>query len=110
MGTDYLGEFEHLVLLAVLRLADQAYGVPIRRTIEEQAQRAVSFGAVYSTLRRLEAKGFVAAVTAPPDASSGRPKRIFQLTEPGLETLSAARRRLQKMADGLDQVAVIDHG
>ena len=100
MGTEYLGEFEHLVLLAVLRLEDEAYGVPIRRTIEERAERAVSFGAVYSTLRRLEAKGFVAATTAAPDASTGRPKRVFELTDPGFEALNAAQRRLHKMADG----------
>ena len=57
MSDAYLGEFEHLVLLAVVRLRNDAYGVPIRRTIEERAERSVSFGAVYSTLRRLEAKG-----------------------------------------------------
>ena len=51
MTDSYLGEFEHLILLAIVRLGDEAYGVPIRRTIEERAERAVSFGAVYSTLR-----------------------------------------------------------
>ena len=54
MANDYLGEFEHLVLLAVMQLGNDAYGVPIRQLIAERAERDVSFGAVYSTLRRLD--------------------------------------------------------
>ena len=59
MGENYLGEFEQIVLLAVARLGDKAYGVPIRREITERAGRGTSVGALYSTLDRLETKGFV---------------------------------------------------
>ena len=102
MTDSYLGEFEHLILLAIVRLGDEAYGVPIRRTIEERAERAVSFGAVYSTLRRLQAKGLVDAAAAPGDGSSGRPKRIFHMTKTGHSALTAAQGRLKRMAHGLD--------
>ena len=104
MSDEYLGEFEHLVLLAVVRLRNDAYGVPIRRTIEERAERSVSFGAVYSTLRRLEAKGYVKASPALSNGSSGRPKRTFCLTRAGRTALSAAQRRLRMMAEGLEEV------
>src|SRR5580658_1894095 len=57
---EYLGEFEQIVLLALLRLGRNAYGVPVRREIEYRTKRAVSVGALYSTLDRLEAKGYVA--------------------------------------------------
>jgi hypothetical protein len=56
---DYLGEFEHIVVLALLRLADQAYGVTVRQEIEVRISREVSIGAVYATLARLETKGYV---------------------------------------------------
>ncbi len=104
MGNEYLGEFEQLVLLAVLRLGDEAYGVTIRETIEERAERRVSFGAVYSTLRRLEAKGCLESGQgndpgAPP--VPGRPKKTFTLTTEGMKVLHAAQRRIQRMADGI---------
>lgn len=71
MANDYLGEFEHLVLLAVMQLGDNAYGAPIRQLIAERAERDVSFGAVYSTLRRLDdacSAWRSRSVSAPPDA------------------------------------------
>ena len=75
MAESYMGEFEHLVLLAILGLGDNAYGVTIRRMIEERAERAVSFGAVYSTLRRLDAKGLVRASRAAAKSRRSIPKR-----------------------------------
>ncbi|MDH5643065.1 MAG: PadR family transcriptional regulator [Gemmatimonadota bacterium] len=104
MGEYYLGEFEHLVLLAILRLKGEAYGVPIRRTIEERAERPVSFGAVYATLRRLDSKGLIAGVQQPTqDPAGGRPKTVFRLTETGAEALRSAQRRLTRMADGIGE-------
>lgn len=98
----YLGEFEHLVLLAILRLGPDAYGVRIRRIIIERAERSVSFGAVYSTLRRLEAKGMICGREEDPDEGEvGRPKRIFRVTDAGIETLAQARRRIERMSSGL---------
>ena len=102
MGHDYLGEFEHLVMLAVVRLKDDAYGAPIRRLIAERAAREVSFGAVYSTLRRLQAKGYLDFREEQVGGhSGGRPRRIAVLTEPGEEAVRAAQNRLQSMSEGL---------
>ena len=104
--SDYLGEFEHLVLLAIVQLADDAYGVTIRRLIEERAERTVSFGAVYSTLRRLRSKRYVtiSAVEASGEIQGGRPRQLMAITEGGREALRAAQRRLGKMAEGIAKV------
>jgi len=102
MGRDYLGEFEHLVLLAVMRLGDDAYGVTIRRLIAERAEREVSFGAVYSTLRRLAAKGLVEFHDEPSSGEAGgRPRRIAVITDEGETAVRAAQQRLLRMAEGL---------
>jgi PadR family transcriptional regulator PadR len=99
---EYLGEFEHMVLLAVMRLGDDAYGAPIRRLIVERAEREVSFGAVYSTLRRLASKGYVEFREEPAGgAGGGRPRRIARMTKTGEASVRAAQLRLQRMADGL---------
>jgi len=75
---DYLGEFEHIVILALLRLADRAYGVTVRQEIEERTGREVSIGAIYATLDRLEAKGYVKSVVGEPTPErGGRSKRFF---------------------------------
>jgi PadR family transcriptional regulator PadR len=103
VGTEYLGEFEQLVLLAIVRLGEHAYGVTIRRTIEERAERGVSFGAVYSTLRRLESKQYVSSGSPEPadPGAAGRPKKFFEITDQGLEALHSAQRRIQRMAEGV---------
>ena len=77
---DYLGEFEQIVLLAVARLGDDSYGMEIRREIEARTGRAVSIGAVYATLDRLETKGYV----SPHDnGTAERARRFFALTRSG---------------------------
>jgi PadR family transcriptional regulator PadR len=104
MGSEYLGEFEQLVLLAIVRLGTDAYGVTIRRTIEDRAERSVSFGAVYSTLRRLETKGYVGSCVPIEESdhkAAGRPKRTFEITDRGLDVLHSAQRRIQRMAEGV---------
>ena len=102
MGRDYLGEFEHLVLLAVMRLDDEAYGVPIRLLIAERAGRDVSFGAVYSTLRRLGSKGYIEFRDEPAAGEAGgRPRRIAVLTADGDAAVRAAQQRLSRMSEGL---------
>jgi len=98
-----LGEFEHLVLLAVLRVGEGAYGVPIRDEIEARAGRRVSLGALYATVRRMETKGWVQSVTVEaPD--TGRPRKIVTVTSEGLAAVRAAQARLRRMADGLAEV------
>lgn len=100
---DYLGEFEHIVLLAVLRLDDEAYGVTIRREIEARTKREVSIGAIYATLDRLEAKGYVRSrVGDPTPERGGRSKRFFRVTAQGVSAVSRTHRALRSLAQGLD--------
>jgi len=94
----YIGEFEELVLLAILKLAENAYGVPVREALEEATGRTVSVGALYATLNRLEEKGLVSAKTgdATPERG-GRAKRYFTVEGSGVLALreaEAARRSL----------------
>jgi DNA-binding PadR family transcriptional regulator len=99
---DYLGEFEHIVLLALLRLEDRAYGVTVRQEIEFRAQREVSIGAVYATLDRLEGKGYVTSHRGDPTPErGGRSKRFFRVTADGVEAVSRTHRALQRMTEGL---------
>jgi DNA-binding PadR family transcriptional regulator len=95
---DFLGEFEHLVLLAVARLGDEGYGMTIRREIESRTGRDVSIGAVYTTLDRLEQKGLLASrVGEPSPHRGGRARRHFELLEPGARALRDSRRILTAM-------------
>ncbi len=102
---DYLGEFEHVVLLALLRLKDHAYGVTVRQEIQLRTRREVSIGAVYATLGRLEAKGYVHSSRGDPTpARGGRSKRFFQVTAKGVEAVNRTHYALQSMTDGLTLV------
>ena len=102
---DYLGEFEHLIVLAVLRLADQAYGVTVRQEIENRTTREVSIGAVYATLDRLEAKGYVKSHLGDPTPErGGRSKRFFEITAKGLSAVNRTHRALESMRKGLDAI------
>ncbi len=102
-GRDSLGEFEHLILLALLRLEDRAYGVTVRQEIELRTKRAVSIGAVYATLDRLERKGYVGSRQGDPTPErGGRAKRFFRVTSKGWLAVNRAQRALQKMSAGLD--------
>src|SRR5215471_19037347 len=79
-----LGSLEHIVLLAVMRLGDEAYGIMVRREIESIAGRDLSVGAVYATLVRLESKGLVKSSAGEPTAErGGRAKRYFRVTADG---------------------------
>ena len=93
MGRNALGEFEQAVLLAINRLGPNgAYGVPIRRDLSERLGRDVSVGAIYTTLERLEGKGFVFSWTGGATAErGGRAKRFYRIEAPGLRALEAAR-------------------
>jgi PadR family transcriptional regulator PadR len=92
-----LGEFEKLVLLALLRLGE-TYGVPIRREIVERADRDVSFGALYTTLDRLERKGYVSSHRGDPTPErGGRAKRYFRIEAPGERALNHSRETIARM-------------
>lgn len=99
---DYLGEFEQIVLLAVLRLDDSAYGVPIRQEIEERAGRKVTIGALYATLDRLEAKAYVTSwFSEPTPERGGRSKRYFRVLPAGVEALARSKDMLDSMWKGV---------
>src|SRR5580692_1147319 len=102
-GREYLGEFEHIIVLALLRLADRAYGVTVRQEIEFRTSREVSIGAVYATLERLESKGYVKSRRGDPTPErGGRSKRFFRVTAKGMAAVNRTQRALQSMVKGLD--------
>ena len=102
MQNPYLGELEHLVLLAVARLDGEAYGMSIRREVHVRVERDLAIGAVYATLERLEEKGFVTMLERPPSPDrDGRARRFFSITRSGERALVIAAAVHQRMWDGL---------
>ena len=98
-----LGEFEQLVLLAILRLGTEAYGVSIRKEILSCTRRDVSPGALYTTLDRLEKKGDVSSQAGSPTPErGGRAKRFYIVTGNGKDRLVFAQRSFQQMMSGLN--------
>jgi PadR family transcriptional regulator, regulatory protein PadR len=94
----YLGEFELMLLLAVIHLGDQAYGVPISRELESHRGRSVSVGSVYAALERLEAKGLVTSSLGDPTPErGGKAKRYFRITKEGLRQVRETRRVLTRL-------------
>lgn len=102
---DFLGEFEHIVLLAIIRLNDCGYGVSIRQEIHARTCRDVSVGAIYATLERLETKGYVRSTFGDPTPErGGRSKRFFRVTRQGVAAVSRTQNALREMSQGLDLV------
>jgi PadR family transcriptional regulator PadR len=100
-----LGEFEQIVLLAVLRLGSSAYAVTIRREIEERTGRAVSRGAIYITLDRLEKKRYLISRLADATAErGGRSKRYYEVSPAGAVALRESWSAIRKMWEGLEPV------
>jgi DNA-binding PadR family transcriptional regulator len=94
----YLGEFELMILLAVIHLGDEAYGVPISRELERHRGRSVSVGSVYAALERMEAKGLVTSTLGDPTPErGGKAKRYFTVTRAGLRQVHETRRVLSKL-------------
>lgn len=116
-GVHGLGEFEQIVLLSILRLADTAYGVSIRAEIAEHTGRSVTPGALYTTLQRLEEKGFVTSRLGDPTPErGGRAKRYYKVSAAGLDTVTRAQSAYQKLLKGLEllggthaEVVVLGH-
>jgi DNA-binding PadR family transcriptional regulator len=91
-----------MVLLALLRLNDDAYGVTVRREIQNRTDRRVAIGAVYACLERLERKGYVTArVSDPQPIPGGRARKYFRLTREGAAALRRAREMMDRMTEGL---------
>ena len=94
----YLGEFELMLLLAVVHLGDEAYGVPISRELEAHRGRDVSLGSVYAALERMEAKGLVESTLGDPTPErGGKAKRYFRITKEGLRQVHETRRVLTEL-------------
>ena len=101
--TAMLGELEQIVLLAVLRVGDAAYGVPVHDEIVRLARRDLTLGTVYKTLSRLEEKGFVRSYEGDPTPQrGGRRTRCFAVTTAGRKSLESSLATLRRMAIGLD--------
>jgi PadR family transcriptional regulator PadR len=99
----YLGELEQIVLLAVMRLGDGAYAVPILEQIESQAGRKVARGALYTALDRLEAKGCLRSRLGEPlPERGGRARRYFTITPAAVRALRASRLALMRLWNGLE--------
>jgi DNA-binding PadR family transcriptional regulator len=99
----YLGEFEQLVLLGLLRLGEQAYGVTIRQEIERRTGRDVSIGSVYTTLDRLERKGYLRSWKGVPTPErGGRRKKHYALEPAGEQALSGSWESVRRMAAGIE--------
>ena len=100
--TPALGEFEQVVLLAILRLGEEAYGVTIRREIAKCTEREPAPGALYTTLDRLEEKALVSSAYGDPTPErGGRAKRYFTVTASGVRAVARAQRAYQRLLKGL---------
>ena len=100
MGT-YVGEFEQLVLLAILRLESRATGAAIRATIAEGSSRTVGIGAVHTTLERLEAKGLVRSSVASLPSARGAKRKVYSLEPEGSRAIADAYQTWVRMTRGL---------
>jgi len=100
-----LGEFELMILLAVIRLDEEAYGVSISRELEQAAGRDVALGSVYAALERLEQKGLVTSLLGDPTpARGGRAKKFFRATSKGIKEAKSMQRALINLWSGIPQL------
>jgi PadR family transcriptional regulator, regulatory protein PadR len=104
-STANLGEFEQVILLAILRLRDDAYGVTIRAELADRTGRNVAPGAIYTALERLETKGLITSrMSDPTPQRGGRAKRCVTVTAAGMEALTRAVQAFERLLDGLNLV------
>ena len=102
MPRDYLTDFELMLLLATLRVGEDAYGVTIAREIESSGERTVMLGAVYTGLDRLQANGLVSStIGSPTPERGGRAKRYFRVTPAGIEAIRQAKRAFTRLWSGV---------
>jgi len=105
MARDLLTDFELMILLSILRVGPEAYGVPIAREIEATGRRNVILGAVYTALERLERNGLVASRMGNPSPErGGRAKRFFDVTPQGLKAVKETQRSLVALWKGIAQL------
>ena len=107
MGKYYLGEFEEVVMLTVGVLYNEAYGVSIKKEIEDRLDRKVSVGALQSALKRLEQKGYLSSKEGESDAKrGGRPKRYFTITASGKRAIEDTREMRNQLYDAIPKIAL----
>ena len=105
MPREFLGGFELIVLLAVIKLGDEAYGVPIASEIEHSSGKRVAIGSLYLTLKRLEEKKLVSSSLGEPTATrGGRAKTYFKVTAKGLRAAAHAQRTLAALWHGVPRL------
>lgn len=105
MARDYLTDFELMILLSILRVGEEAYGVPIAREIETTGGRTVVLGAVYAALDRLEQNGLVSSsIGDPTPERGGRAKRFFRVTPAGVKAVRQTQRALTRLWTGVAQL------
>jgi len=105
MSRQHLTDFELMILLAILRIGDDAYGVPIAREIEQTAKRTILLGAIYTCLDRLEANGLVVSTYGDPTPErGGRAKRFFKITGKGLKAVKDTQRAFTALWSGIPQL------
>jgi DNA-binding PadR family transcriptional regulator len=105
MTSSFLGEFEQMILLAILQLRDEAFALGVIRELDQRVGRRVSRGALYKTLERLEEKGFVNwEVEETTPGRGGHPRRRFRVTSAGITALRVAKDALSQLWEGLDGV------
>jgi DNA-binding PadR family transcriptional regulator len=108
MGRDSLGEFEHQILLAILRQGGESYSVPVVLELEARAEREVTQAAVFIVLRRLEEKGLLRSRMVEGEEGSARVRRYFRITAAGMRQLRQSRKVLLRLWEGLD--TALDEG
>jgi DNA-binding PadR family transcriptional regulator len=105
MGREALGEFEHQVLLTILRLGAESYSVPVVLELEQRTGKSIAPAAVHIALTRLEKKGLLISRLVDPSADEGgRVRRYFKLEPAGIERLKESRRTLASLSEGLDPI------
>ena len=102
MGERVLGEFEHQVLLAILREGSESYSVDVVLELERRTDREVATAAVYVALTRLERKRFVSSRMVEPEGARGHTRRYFRLTPEGLDALRVSRRTFLNLWEGVE--------
>ena len=103
------GELELMVLLAVLRLGEEAYGVTIREELERETSRSVAFGTIYKTLGRMEGKGLVRSRMGEPTGErGGRRKKLYEMTPSGLELARRSVADLRRLTQGLEAALEVE--
>jgi PadR family transcriptional regulator, regulatory protein PadR len=104
MSKNTLGELEELVLLAILRLGDQAYGLSIARELERTAHRPVQRASVYVLLRRLEQAGLIESRRETAEEAQGKPRRFVHVTTEGVTLVRESRSAMLRMWSGIEHV------